>query len=119
LWLLPEEHDRLVAAVSHLPYLVAATLMQTAVALHDERAWPVSASGFRDTSRLAGSDPYMMRDILLTNKTAVLEQLAQYQAHLQEVTDLLQTGDETELAAWLQEKQAERQMYLIHKSGNR
>ncbi len=112
LWLLPEEHDRLVAAVSHLPYLVAATLMQTAVALHDERAWPVSASGFRDTSRLAGSDPYMMRDILLTNKTAVLEQLARYQAHLQEVTDLLQTGDETELAAWLQEKQAERQMYL-------
>jgi len=118
LWLLPEEHDRLVAAVSHLPYLVAATLMQTAVALHDERAWPVSASGFRDTSRLAGSDPYMMRDILLTNKTAVLEQLAQYQAHLQEVTDLLQTGDETELAAWLQEKQAGRQMYLRHKSVN-
>ena len=121
LWLLPEEHDRLVAAVSHLPYLVAATLMQTAVALNDERAWPVSASGFRDTSRLAGSDPYMMRDILLTNKTAVLEQLAQYQAHLQEVTRLLQTGNETELAAWLQEKQAGRQRYLRRKSviGNR
>jgi prephenate dehydrogenase len=117
LWLLPEEHDRLVAAVSHLPYLVAATLMHTAVALHDERAWPVSAAGFRDTSRLAGSDPYMMRDILLTNKTAVLEQLAQYQAHLQEVTNLLQTGNETELAAWLQEKQAGRQSYLRWKDG--
>jgi hypothetical protein len=42
----------------------------------------------------------------------VLAQLAQYQAHLQEVIDLLQTGEETELAAWLQEKQAGRQMYL-------
>jgi prephenate dehydrogenase len=119
LWLLPEEHDRLVAAVSHLPYLVAATLMHTAVALNDERVWPVSASGFRDTSRLAGSDPYMMRDILLTNKTAVLEQIAQYQAHLQTVVDLLETADEMALAAWLQEKQAERQMYLRRKSSNR
>lgn len=118
LWLQPEEHDRLVAAVSHLPYLVAATLMHTAVALDDERVWPVSASGFRDTSRLAGSDPYMMRDILLTNKTAVLEQLAQYQAHLREVIELLQTADEMALAAWLQEKQAERQMYLRQKSVN-
>jgi prephenate dehydrogenase len=116
LWLPPEEHDRLVAVVSHLPYLVAATLMHTAVSLHDERVWPVSASGFRDTSRLAGSDPYMMRDILLTNKTAVLEQLAHYQAHLQEVTVLLQTADETALAAWLQEKQVERQMYLRKKN---
>ena len=116
LWLPPEEHDRLVAAVSHLPYLVSATLMHTAVSLHDERVWPVSASGFRDTSRLAGSDPYMMRDILLTNKTAVLEQITQYQAHLQEAKELLQTADdETALAAWLQEKQAERQMYLRKK----
>jgi prephenate dehydrogenase len=119
LWLPPEEHDRLVAAVSHLPYLVAATLMHTAVSLDDERVWPVSASGFRDTSRLAGSDPYMMRDILLTNKTAVLEQIAQYQAHLQTVVDLLETADEMALAAWLQEKQAERQMYLRRKSSNR
>ena len=118
LWLLPDEHDRLVAAVSHLPYLVAATLLHTAVSLKDERVWPVSASGFRDTSRLAGSDPYMMRDILLTNKTAVLAQITHYQDHLQEVKELLQTADETALAAWLQEKQAERQMYL-RKKGNR
>ena len=118
LWLPADEHDRLVAAVSHLPYLVAATLMHMAVSLHDDRVWPVSASGFRDTSRLAGSDPYMMRDILLTNKTAVLEQLAYYQAHLQEVTELLQTADETALAAWLQEKQAERQMYLRRKNSD-
>ena len=118
MWLLPEEHDRLVAAVSHLPYLVAATLMHTATSLEDERVWPVSASGFRDTSRLAGSDPYMMRDILLTNRAAVLEQLAQYQTHLQAVTELLESADEMSLAAWLQEKQAERQMYLRCKDGN-
>jgi prephenate dehydrogenase len=109
-------HDRLVATISHLPYLVASVLMHTAVCLHDDRVWPVSASGFRDTSRLAGSDPYMMRDILLTNKTAVLEQLTHYQTHLRKIEQLIAEGDETNLVVWLQEKQAERQVYLRHKN---
>ena len=59
-------HDQMVASISHLPYLVAASLMRTAAGLDDERLWPVSASGFRDTSRVSGTDPKMMLDILLT-----------------------------------------------------
>ncbi len=112
----PVMHDRLVATVSHLPYLVSALLMHTAVSFDDDRVWPVSASGFRDTSRLAGSDPYMMRDILLTNKTAVLEQLAQYQEHFRIIEVLVEEGDPTKLARWLQEKQNERQFYLRMKA---
>jgi prephenate dehydrogenase len=67
----------MVAVVSHLPYMVAAALMRNAAQLGDERLWPVSSSGFRDTSRVSGTDPRMMLDILLTNKTAVLQQIAQ------------------------------------------
>lgn len=94
-------HDRIAAAVSHVPYLISAVLMHTAAALDDEYVWPVSASGFRDTSRLSGSDPRMMLDILLTNKTAVLEQLNQFQTTLTAISDLLLAEDESELSAWL------------------
>ena len=62
-------HDRLVAVSSHLPYLMAAALTATAgeTAAADDLLWQLAASGFRDTSRLAGSDVDMMMDILLTN----------------------------------------------------
>jgi len=111
LFLPPEVHDEIVAAVSHLPYVVAGTLVRTAFAMGDERAWAVSASGFRDTSRVAGTDPRMMLDILLTNRTAVLEQLQRYQSELTAVVNLLQTGGEAALAAWLAETQREYREY--------
>ncbi|MBK6711854.1 MAG: prephenate dehydrogenase [Candidatus Promineifilaceae bacterium] len=111
LFLPPEVHDEIVAAVSHLPYVVAGTLMRTAFGLGDERTWTVSASGFRDTARVAGTDPQMMLDILLTNRTAVLAQLQRYQSELTEAIRLVQSGDEAALAAWLGETQREYQEY--------
>ena len=104
-------HDEMVAAISHLPYLVAGSLLRTAAALDDERLWTVSASGFRDTSRVSGTDPQMMLDILLTNKTAVLQQLQRYQEEITAVTQLLAADDEENLAAWLAETQAEYVAY--------
>ncbi|MCI0398983.1 MAG: prephenate dehydrogenase [Chloroflexi bacterium] len=107
------EHDNLVATSSHLPYLVATLLMQRAAAAgeRDERLWPVSASGFRDTSRLAGSDPQVMLDILLTNRAAVLAALQGYQEELAAVLEWLAAGDEAALAAWLAAAQAHYQEY--------
>ena len=77
------DHDKIVAVTSHLPYLLSTLLIHRAIETDDERVWPVSASGFRDTSRLAGSDPKMMLDILLTNKVAILNIHAEAQADLQ------------------------------------
>lgn len=114
----PATHDQLVATISHLPYLVSATLMRTAAALGDERAWLVSASGFRDTARIAGSDPQMMLDILLTNKTAVLAQLTQFQERLTAVTAHLQNNDEAALHAWLTHAQSEHRHYKKIKTGS-
>ncbi len=114
--LLPAQlHDQMVASISHLPYLVAATLMRTADGMGDDRLWPVSASGFRDTSRVAGSDPQMMLDILLTNREMVLQQLAVYQSRLTAVTTLLQTEDEPALLAWLTQTQQAHHNYQTHK----
>lgn len=115
LFLPPDVHDELVAAVSHLPYLAAGSLMRAAFALGDERAWTVSASGFRDTSRVAGTDPQMMLDILLTNRTAVVEQLQRYQAEVTAVLHLLKAGEETALAGWLTETQREYREYRTMK----
>lgn len=101
----PALHDNMVAVVSHLPYMVAAALMRNAANLDDDRLWPVSSSGFRDTSRVSGTDPRMMLDILLTNKTAVLQQISQYQGQLANVAALIEANDEDQLLQWLTETQ--------------
>lgn len=111
LFLEAARHDDIVAAVSHLPYLASATLVQSAAELDEGRVWAVSASGFRDAARLAGSDPRMMLDILQTNKTAVLTQLARYQAALTAVAELLNGDDETALLDWLSRTQAQHAAY--------
>lgn len=115
LFLPANEHDQLVAVVSHLPYVVSAALMHHAADMEDERVWPVSASGFRDTTRLAGSDPRMMLEILLTNKDAVLSQLGQYQAGLEGIIKLLDNGNEAALASWLEKAQQEYVAYRRQK----
>jgi len=87
LWLDAETHDAWVAATSHLPYLVAAAL---ALATPEE-VHPLVGPGFRSTSRVAGSDPRMMRDILLTNRAAVLAALDRYKTALSHLETLLAT----------------------------
>lgn len=99
----PVRHDRLVAAISHLPYLLACSLVAVvdALAQSDPAVWDVAASGFRDTSRLAASDVTMLLDILLTNHEPVLALIEDFQARLAELADRLRRGDEAELAAEL------------------
>jgi prephenate dehydrogenase len=69
----PAEHDRLVAAVSHLPHMAAVALVEIAAQLakRDDRVWQVAATGFRDATRLASGDPAVWRDICLTNGNAL------------------------------------------------
>lgn len=106
----PARHDQLVAAISHLPYVVAGALVDTVAQLgaEDPSVWDLAAGGFRDTSRVAASDTRMFLDILATNRPAVLAQLDRMLAHLNEVRDLLAAGDEAELLQKLQHSQAVR-----------
>ncbi|NLE75341.1 MAG: prephenate dehydrogenase [Chloroflexi bacterium] len=95
-----DRHDRLVGAVSHLPYLLACGLVHQVMAVgqQDALAWEVAASGFRDASRLATSDETMMLDILLTNRDAVLEMVRGAVGHLEAAAALLERGQEEALA---------------------
>jgi len=95
----PEQQDRLAATVSHLPYLLACALVSTADALtsSDPAAWEIVAGGFRDTTRIAGSDVTMMLDILLTNREEVLQALNTYQANVRRLAQVVASGKEEDL----------------------
>jgi prephenate dehydrogenase len=105
-----ERHDQLVAAVSHLPYLLACALVGAAEELGqaDDLAWQLTASGFRDTSRLAASEVSMMLDILLTNRAAVLETLGTAEAQLGHLARLVREGDVDRLRSALDAIQSRR-----------
>lgn len=101
----PVAHDRAVAAVSHLPYAAAVALVNAVVAGNDPLAWPLAASGFRDTSRVAASDVDMMLDILLTNRQFVGEWLARFSRQVTGIQQALSTGDEETLRRLLSQGQ--------------
>lgn len=97
----PSRHDMLVAAISHLPYLLAVGLVHTAESVGDDDLWRIVASGFRDTSRLAASNETMMCDVLLTNRTLVRQMLTRCQHQLEDLAQLLDTGDDATLRSAL------------------
>ena len=105
-----DRQDALTAAVSHLPYLLASALVAAAdtVTASDPVAWEIAAGGFRDTSRVAGSDVTMMLDILLTNRDHVLAALTTAIDQLQHLAALIDAGDEPALRALLEGIQARR-----------
>jgi len=102
--------DRLVATLSHLPYLLACGLVQTADATTsaDPAAWTIVAGGYRDTSRVAGSDVQMMLDILVTNREAVLQSAVTFRERFDRLIALIESGVEDELEAVLSRCRDER-----------
>ena len=91
-----EHHDRVVAIVSHLPHLIAFTICGTADTLGEEGKGAVlkfAASGFRDFTRIAASDPIMWRDIFLNNRDALLEMLDRFSADAQTMATAIRGGD--------------------------
>ena len=89
-------HDRSLAMVSHLPHLIAFTICSTADDLEGESRQQVlrfAASGFRDFTRIAGSDPVMWRDVFLNNREALLEMLARFIEDAQAMSRAVRWGD--------------------------
>ena len=106
----PDRHDRLVATISHLPYLLASSLVATACDIGDTDAqvWDLAASGFRDTSRVAASDVKMMLDILITNREAIEEMVGLARANLNAFLDMVLTENESALRNELELVQQQR-----------
>lgn len=110
-----ERHDRIVAAISHLPYTVASALMLAAdeLAREDDLLFTLAASGFRDTSRLAASDVPMMLDILLTNSANVASAMRAYSKRFERFAALVEVRDEPALRALLQDAAEKRREMIV------
>jgi prephenate dehydrogenase len=107
---LPEAHDQAVAQASHLPHVMAAAT----AALLGASAAPLAASGFRDTTRVAGGSPELWADILLHNREAMLESLHLAQQQLQRLEQALIRQDSNATAAWLEQGRAGRSRFEHH-----
>lgn len=89
-----EQHDEVLAATSHLPHVVAYALVET-VSETDcvDQIFEYAAGGFRDSSRVASSDPVMWRDVCLENRDAILDSLNEFQTKLGDLRDLIERSD--------------------------
>jgi prephenate dehydrogenase len=107
----PLRHDDLMAAVSHLPHAVAYALT-SAIAAFGPEAIGLTSGGFRDTTRIASSDPIMWRDIFLDNRAPVLAMLDRFEKHLARLRLLVEEGDAGGLERELGRIRNERQRIL-------
>lgn len=89
----PETHDAAFAAISHLPHMLAFSMMQSVMGqAHAETFLSLAGPGFRDFTRIAAGEPKMWRDILLANKSEVLAQAQQFKQALHDFEQVLQHG---------------------------
>jgi prephenate dehydrogenase len=106
------DHDRIVAAVSHLPHLIAALLVNNATAT-DSDSLSLCGSGFRDTTRVASGSPELWSDILSSNSDSMCEQLMNFRALLDKTLALLVAKDMKQLQILLLEAKESRDRILL------
>ncbi len=127
-------HDRVLAITSHLPHLIAYTIVGTASDLEGQlkredadteelvqtrEVIKYSAGGFRDFTRIAGSDPVMWRDVFLNNKEAVLEMLGRFSEDLVALQRAIRWGDGAALEDWFtRTREIRRGVVEMHQAGN-
>jgi prephenate dehydrogenase len=99
LWMEADQHDRWVAATSHLPYLLSSALVRAT----PMEAAPLVGSGFRSSSRLAGSSTRMMADILATNRDNIREAIARFRLELDRYDALLENDSLDEMVELMEE----------------
>lgn len=114
-----KEHDRIVAMVSHLPHLVAATLAKTAGA--EEELFPgtlnLAAGGFRDTTRVATGSPDIWEGIILGNRSSILRAIDAFQHQLDILKDVLNTSEREELKHFLGKAKETRTQIPVKNKG--
>jgi cyclohexadieny/prephenate dehydrogenase len=117
----PAHHDKVLAITSHLPHVIAYTIVGTATDLEENvRAEVVkfSAGGFRDFTRIAGSDPIMWRDVFLNNREAVLEMLQRFSEDLTALQRAIRWGEGEVLESWFRRtREIRRGVIEAHQAG--
>src|SRR5687768_11724374 len=107
----PEDHDRWLAEVSHLPHAVAAAL----VSLPQDAALGMAGKGFLDSTRIAGGDGGLWRDIFLDNRDNLRSSAERLRERLDELLKLLDSGDADTVRDWLTAAAARREQLLQQK----
>ena len=110
----PQQHDRIVALTSHLPHATAAAL----ASLLTPDAWPLTATGFRDTTRVASGDPALWTSILIENREAVSEPLRELIAVLQQFATALDSSDARAIESLLSQGKTARDEWLQSRTTN-
>ncbi|HRE36292.1 MAG TPA: prephenate dehydrogenase/arogenate dehydrogenase family protein, partial [Sphingopyxis terrae] len=108
-------HDMVLAVTSHLPHLIAYTIVGTASELEEVTESEVikySAGGFRDFTRIAASDPVMWRDVFLANRDAVLATLQRFNEDLTALQQAIRRGDGDRLEDWFTRTRAIRRSII-------
>lgn len=109
-----DKHDRVLAAISHLPHMVAYALVNAVGAYdrYDENVLEYSAGGFRDFTRIASSDPTMWRDIALTNREALIEMMEQFETFFAELKEDVASGSADRLFEFFRRSKQSRDEIL-------
>ncbi|MDH3714111.1 MAG: prephenate dehydrogenase/arogenate dehydrogenase family protein [Gammaproteobacteria bacterium] len=108
-----QTHDRLLAATSHLPHMLAFGLVATLAGMQEEDdIFRYAAGGFRDFTRIASSDPVMWRDVCIANRDALLEVLNRYHGDLQALTELIERGDSERILELFQRAKTARDAHV-------
>ncbi len=115
-----DEHDQILAATSHLPHILAFTLMNHLCNSTDTPAnlLRFTGSGFRDFTRIASSSPEMWRDICLANRSALIEQITTYQHELNILKDLLKNADGEALQEAFSQARSMREDWLNNRQNS-
>jgi len=109
----PAQHDRVFAAVSHLPHMLAYTLVHMIATRADARElFKFAAGGFRDFTRIASSSPEMWRDIALSNREALLADITAYQEQLAQLAQFIRDADAEQLGRMFETARAARNAWL-------
>lgn len=105
----PAEHDKVVAAISHLPHAAAVLLVQLA---DQRKAISIAATGFRDTTRVASGDPRVWTDIFTTNREAMLDAIDHFAGALDQFRAVVASSDEAEMLRVLTDVKQARDTWL-------
>ncbi len=104
-----EHHDEILAATSHLPHMLAFTLVDSLARLNDQKeVFDYAAGGFRDFTRIASSDPVMWRDICLANQSAILAMIDRFSGDLDAIRTAIAEGDSDRILAMFKTAKAAR-----------
>ena len=108
-----QHHDDILAATSHLPHFLAYSLVDSLYTLDQKsEVFRYAASGFRDFTRIAESDPIMWRDVFLANKKALISQLKNFETHVEALRLAIESEDSETIELILERSQAARKFYM-------